>query len=208
MTLQVPLLRREREDAPEPAPEQLDATQEIPAVPEPQPAGHALVTPDGGRMSALDQSWAAVRHAFRMARRRGSDLAAREGGWVNGLLAGKPPSVSEQRDYLNQRRWLPPGHEGGIADKAGEGYQVAIGVPGVALGNLISATCARPFRFAWTAVVLLVAVFGACQWPAGLTVQVSGIVTATLAAVLCGYVSVVTALLALRRGFARKRAER
>jgi hypothetical protein len=158
-------------------------------------------------MGALDQSWAAVRHAFRMARRRGSDLAAREGGWVNSLLAGKPPSVNDQRDYLNQRRWLPPGHEGGIADRAGEGYHVAIGVPGVALGDWVSATCARPFRFAWTAAVFLAAVFGACQL-AGLTVTASGLVTGALGGLLAGWLALVTALLAVRRSFARWRTER
>src|SRR5215469_2961434 len=132
MTLQVSLLRREREEprdeAPVPVPVP-DAGQEAPAAPEPEAP-------------------AVIPHAFRVAGRRAKDLAEREGGWVSGLLAGKPPSVSEQRDYLRQRRWLPPGHEGGIADKAGCWYHRLVGIPGVALGNWISATAARPFRLA------------------------------------------------------------
>lgn len=134
MTLQIPLLRQEPEEpldeAPAPAPPP-EARQEVPAAPEPQ-------------------ALAVIPHAFRVASRRAKALAEREGGWVNGLLAGKPPSVAEQREYLRTRAWLPPGHEGGIADRAGAVYHRVIGIPGVALGNWISATCARPFRFAWT----------------------------------------------------------
>jgi len=138
MTLQVPLLRREREEPPDDAPVPVpapEAAQEAPAVPEPQAP-------------------AVIPHAFRTASRRAKDLAGREGGCVNGLLAGKPPSVNEQCDYLAQRRWLPPGHEGGIADKAGCWYHRLIGIPGVAFGNWISVTAARPFRLAWTLAVL------------------------------------------------------
>src|SRR5215471_3607122 len=138
MTLQVPLLRREREEPPDEAPVPApvpDAAPEAPAVPEPQVL-------------------AVIPHAFRAAGRRAKDLAEREGGWVSGLLAGKPPSVNEQCDYLHQRRWLPPGHEGGIADKAGCWYHRLIGIPGVAFGNWISVTAARPFRLAWTLAVL------------------------------------------------------
>lgn len=104
-------------------------------------------------MPVLAQCVAVARHAFRVARRRGKDLAEKDGGWVNGLLAAKPPSVTEQREYLRTRAWLPPGHEGGVADKAGAWYQRLVGIPGVAFGNWISATAARPFRFAWTAVI-------------------------------------------------------
>lgn len=148
MTLQIPLLRQEREEppdeapAPGPAPE---TRQEAPAAPEPQ-------------------ALAVIPHAFRTARRRAEALAEREGGWVNGLLAGKPPSVAEQREYLRVRAWLPPGHEGGIADRAGVVYHRVVGIPGVALGNWVSATCARPFRFCWTLaafILLLVLVLQA-----------------------------------------------
>jgi len=156
MTIAFPLLRREEPPA-EPAP------QQAPAVPEPQPEA-ALAPQEGGSMGALEQCVATVRHAFRVARRRGKDLAERDGGWVNGLLAAKPPSVNEQRAYLANRGWLPPGHEGGIADKAGVWYQRLIGIPGVAFGNAVSATFARPFRLC-VALVVLAAVI-ALAWTA------------------------------------------
>ena len=144
-----PLLQREEQPA-EPAQQ---TVQQPPAAPEPQP-GSVLAPEEGERMGALAQCAAVVRHAFRVARRRGRDLAERDGGWVNGLLAAKPPSVAEQREYLRTRAWLPAGHEGGIADKAGTWYQRLIGVPGVALGNAVSATFARPFRLACALIVL------------------------------------------------------
>ena len=136
MTLQIPLLRQEPEEPPDEAPDPApapEAVQDAPAAPE---------------------ALAVIPHAFRTARRRAEALAGREGGWVNGLLAGKPPSIAEQREYLRLRAWLPPGHEGGIADKAGAAYHRVIGIPGVVLGNWISATCSRPFRLAWTLATL------------------------------------------------------
>lgn len=95
-------------------------------------------------------------HHFRVARRKIKDTAERDGGWVNGLLAAKPPSVDEQRAYVHRRAWLPEGHEGGIADVAGVGYHRAIGYEGVSLGGAISGICARPFRFAVAFTVFLV----------------------------------------------------
>ena len=86
-----------------------------------------------------------VTHHFRAARRKIKETAERDGGWVNGLLAAKPPSVNEQRDYVHHRGWLPPGHEGGVADVAGVGFHRAIGYEGVSLGNAVSGICARPF---------------------------------------------------------------
>jgi hypothetical protein len=145
MTIAFPLLRRE--EPPEPAPPQ------APVTPEPQP--EAVPAPqEEGDMGTLEQCVAIVRHAFRVARRRSKDLAEKEGGWVNGLLAAKPPSVNEQREYLRNRAWLPPGHEDGIADQAGRWYHRLVGVPGVAVGNAISATFARPFRLIAALTVL------------------------------------------------------
>jgi hypothetical protein len=139
----------------------LTADPDITADDDTQPGtgpGHALVKLGGGRMNAAEQILVIARHALRVARRRARDLADREGGWINGLLAGKPPSVREQAEYLEQRKWLPPGHEGGVADRAGAIYHRFIGLPGVAAGNAISATCARPFRFLWAAVIITGAV--------------------------------------------------
>jgi hypothetical protein len=154
MTIAFPPLRR----APVPEPAQVPgeppqaAPQEIVPVPEAQPA--VPVPVEAAQMTTLRHVRIVVAHAFTVARRRARDTAGREGGWVNALLAGKPPSVAEQREYLRTRAWLPPGHESGIADHAGRWYHRLIGVPGVAAGNAISALCARPFRFFCALIVL------------------------------------------------------
>jgi hypothetical protein len=146
MTLPLLRLRSSPGEAPEPlvpAPETPLAAQIETAA---QPAAPVAVK-EAAAMPVLAQCVAVARHAFRLARRRGKDLAEKDGGWVNALLAAKPPSVNEQREYLRSRGWLPPGHEGGIADKAGRWYHRLVGIPGVAAGNAIASLCARPFRF-------------------------------------------------------------
>jgi hypothetical protein len=114
------------------------------AVPAPQAA---LVPLSGGRMGVRDQVTAAAVHGFRTAWRRARDLSRREGGLVHGLLSGKPPSVTEQCEYAKSRAWVPPGHDGGLAERLGIVYHAVIGRPGVTAGNLVSAVCARPLRF-------------------------------------------------------------
>ena len=152
MTL--PLLRLRSAPSEVPEPEVPAPDTPLAAHPETaaQPAAPVAVK-EAAAMPVLAQRAAVARHAFTMARKRGAEMSRREGGWVNAVLSAHPPSVHEQREYLRTRAWLPPGHEGGIADKAGTVYQRLIGVPGVAFGNWISATAARPFRFAWTAVI-------------------------------------------------------
>ena len=152
MTLPLLRLRSAPGEAPEPevaAPETPLAAHTETAA---QPAA-PLAVKEAAAMPVLAQCVAVARHAFRVARRRGAEMSRREGGWVNAVLSAHPPSVHEQREYLRTRAWLPPGHEGGVADKAGAWYQRLVGIPGVAFGNWISATAARPFRFAWTAVI-------------------------------------------------------
>ena len=152
MTLPLLRLRSAPGEAPEPevpAPETPLAAHTETAA---QPAAPVAVK-EAAAMPVLAQCAAVARHAFTMARKRGAEMSRREGGWVNAVLSAHPPSVHEQREYLRTRAWLPPGHEGGVADKAGAWYQRLVGIPGVAFGNWISATAARPFRFAWTAVI-------------------------------------------------------
>jgi hypothetical protein len=121
---------------------------ETPAAPVPAPVPEtAALSMSGSRVSVRDQASAAVMHGFRTAWRRARDLARREGGLVNGLLAGKPSSVLEQCEYARSRAWVPPGHDGGLAERLGVIYHALIGRPGVAAGNLISAVTARPLRF-------------------------------------------------------------
>jgi hypothetical protein len=211
MTISFPLLRREPAPSEVPAPvaEPVpEVTDQVPAIPEPKPAGHALTRPGGGRVDVFTQCRMFAQAKFRAARRRARDASAREGNWVSGFLAAKPRSVDEQRGYLANRRWLPPGHEGGIADRLGEAYQVAYGIPGVAAGNAVSLTFKHGFRFAMVTAGLLVVLFAACKFVLRLPAVTSLLVPGLLAAVLTGWLVLVLALLAGRRAFAQWRAER
>jgi hypothetical protein len=203
------MLRRDDEPGGDTAQAVPETSQAARAAEQPAalPPGHAITTSDGDRVNALDQVIAVIRHAFRTGRRQAKDMSGREGGWVNGVLAGRPPSVSGQRDYTANRRWLPPGHEGGIADREGEAYQVAIGIPGVALGNMIAAVSARQFRFLIAFGLLLGAVFTLTQL-AGWTPEAGVLLAAAMFAVLAAYVGLAAALLAARRAFAKWRAGR
>jgi hypothetical protein len=207
MTLQIPLLRREREDEPSDvlAPPVPEVTQENPAEPR---SAAPLASPEEERPGVLAEFALDIAHAIRAARRSLRDLTSREGNWVTAFLAAKPRSVDEQRGYLANRRWLPPGHEGGIADRAGEAYQAAIGIPGVAFGNAVSLTCKHAFRFTVATFVILVALFAGCRFVLHLPPATCVAVPGLLAAILAGYVAAVALLLAARRAFARWRAER
>ena len=211
MTIQLPRLRGQREQPPAEAP--VPAAEPAPQAGAPAPdaalpAGHALARPDGGRVDPLTQCLLFARHACRDARRRARDASSREGNWVSGFLAAKPPSVNEQRSYLASRGWLPPGHEGGIADRAGEAYQVAYGSPGVALGNAIALTFKRGYRFAITAAVLLVALFAACRFVLWLPPATCVLVPGALAGLILGWLATVAGVLAARRALAQWRAQR
>jgi len=201
VTIAFPHLRRERDDAP-PAVTmpQEEAPARTPAV--------VLAAPGEGKAGVLAEFSLSVAHAIRAGRRNIRELASAEGNWVSAFLAAKPRSVDEQRGYLANRRWLPPGHEGGIADRAGEAFQVAIGVPGVALGNAVSLTCKHALRFTIAAFVILTALFAACRFVLRLPPGTCVAIPAVLAGVLAGYVAAVAALLFARRAFARWRAQR
>lgn len=189
MTLSVPRLRSVPAAA-EPGPE---------APPE-RGAPEALPVPAGAGAAPAG----VIVHAFRTARRSAEHASQREGGWVNGLLVGRPPSVNHQRDYLARRAWLPHGHEGGIADQAGEAYHVAIGIPGVATGNAVSRIASRPFAFCWAWSALLVTASAACllvTHSRGAAAAVAVIGTALPA----GWVAVVAGVLALARRALRRR---
>lgn len=200
MTIAFPLLRRE-EPPSEPAP------QQAPAAAEPQPEA-ALAPQEGGSMGTLEQCVATVRHAFRVARRRAKDLAERDGGWVNAGLNGRPPSVNDQRDYLANRSWLPPGHEGGIADLEGQAYMVAIGIPGVAAGNAVSWLQARQFHFWWAlagwaaAVALLLWL---CRHLVPLSSRTIALCSLGPPAAAIAWIAAVAGVLLLRRTWHRSR---
>jgi hypothetical protein len=187
-----------------------EVTQAVPEPPQetggepgpaPQPKPDAPA-PEGAQMTVPGQFWATIRFAFRTARRRAADITAAEGGWVNAALNGKPPSINDQRDYMNQRRWLEPGHEGGIADLLGEAYHAAYGVLGVAIGNAFSWLFAKPFHSTGAAAGFLTGTLVACK-VSGLSFAHSALITVALAALMIAPVAVAAGALALRRAGAR-----
>ena len=134
-----------------------DDAQSEPEEVTPEPAAsRGAVTLRGGKLTTREQSAAALRLAVHVAMARWRELARREGGMVSGLLAAKPPSVTEECGYATDRSWVPAGHDGGWAERLGVLYHALIGRPGVAAGNTVSALCARPLRF-----FIAVAVLGA-----------------------------------------------
>jgi hypothetical protein len=165
--------------------------------------GHALITPGGERVNPADQVIAAIRYGWRNARRQAKDMSAREGGWVNASLNFRPASVNDQRDYLANRRWLPPGHEEGIADRIGEAYYAGIAIPAAALVNAAGWWLKRLYRFLCALVITLGAVFLATTLTAGL--PQAALVTAALFSVATGYLGLIAALLAARRAIGRRR---
>lgn len=204
MTLNA-LLRRDDDPGGEPA---LAAVPEVPQAADDEtaalPPGHALTTADGDRVNAADQVIATVRHAFRHGRRQAKDMSAREGGWVNAGLNFRPASINDQRDYLANRRWLPPGHEDGIADRIGEAYYAGIGVPATAVLNAGGWVFKRLFRFLCVFAVFLGAVFLVSLLTAGLPSAI--IAVAALFSVTAGYLGLIAFLLAVRRAAGRRRS--
>jgi hypothetical protein len=203
MTISIPLLRREEPHA-EPAAE---TPLQAPVDPEPQPAAPPAAAGQG-RPGVLAECSMMIADAIRATRRNLRRLASRDGNWVAEALGFKPRSINEQRDYLANRRWLSPGHEGGIQDRLGEAYQVAYGVPGVAFGNAVGWTFKHGFRFAVVTAGFLVLLFAGCKFVLGLPAATSLLVPGLLAVMLTGYLVLVLGLLASRRAFAQWRAER
>jgi hypothetical protein len=120
----------------------------IPPEPVTETTAPAAVALRGAEMTVLDQSRAAIAHAWRVARRHSKDLADREGGMIHGLLRSQPPSPWGQHLYAASRAWVPPGHDNGIAEKAGVLYHLFIGRPGVTIFDALAGIFARPMRFA------------------------------------------------------------
>jgi hypothetical protein len=173
-----------------------------------QPAapGSALTLADGTPMGALTQLRITIRHILRLAGRQGRRWAEQEGGIPAAFLAAKPRSINEQRAYLAERRWLPDGHEGGITDRIGEAYQVAIGVPGVALSNAFGLTFKHGYRFTGVTAVALFLLFAGCKWLLWLPVRDALAVPALIAATVIGWIGLVGLVLAGRRAATRRPA--
>jgi hypothetical protein len=171
--------------APEPPPDQ------DPVTPDPEPAERANV---------LTRAWRTARATWR-------EGARKEGGWVNDKLRWAGPSAEDQRGYLRGRSWVEPGHEGGLADRAGEAYHVGIAIPAVAALNAAKAAAHRPFVAAWTGVVFLPVLFFALR-VAGVSSQGAGAVCGVLIAVPLAWTGLIMLALAGYRERQRKRSEK
>lgn len=139
-----------------PSPDGDPPPDDVDAAPVPEPARlSAVVTLAGSEMSLADQTKGVMWVAWRNALRRARDLQEHEGGLVHQLHTGKPPSLAEECRYAQSRMWVPPGHEGGIAEVHGVIYHAVVGRPGVAVGNWISATAHKPMRFYFTLIFIV-----------------------------------------------------
>lgn len=145
-------------------PEPPQETGDVPGpAPQPKPAGHALYNQDGTRADPFTQAWRFTRDTAKATRRRGDEATRSEGNWVGRFLNAQPPSVNGQRDYKANKRWLPPGHEGGLADDIGTAYQNVVGIPVVMAGNAVSFAGKRMWRFTWAMAVWFAVVFPFCK---------------------------------------------
>lgn len=145
--------------------------------------------------------------AARWFRNAGRQIEAREESWAARALAGHMPSVNDQRDYLANKRWLKPGHEGGYADRLGEAYHVAYGIPGVASGNARAWSWMRPWRslLGFARILLLVFAAGRIAGKSPATCEHAAIIAAAAMAVWYG---LVFGLLEAARAWQRARAGR
>jgi len=130
-----------QEPPPEPA---LDDTTDIPPIPAaPAPAGHVTY----GRQVAE-----ALRFAVRQGRLRWRQEQRRDGKFIHPLRT-EPCSIQDVCDYADSRAWVPPGHDGGIAEKSGVAYFAVIGKPMVTYHRVRIWEYERPLRWLiWLAI--------------------------------------------------------
>jgi hypothetical protein len=124
-----------------------------------KPAGSRVPALEGRRLSVQEQAQALAADTWRAGWRRFRKACGTPGGFIHGLMAEKPPSVTEQVAYAEGKRWVTAGHDDGVADVAGSAYHRFIGIQGVAWHDAMAALYAKPFRLA--AAMVIVAVFSA-----------------------------------------------
>ena len=128
----------------DPAP--LHAVPELPEGETTQPMAVVPAAPAvlaGRQMGFLGQA----RHQAAYTRQQVRELRHREGGVVHRLWHGQPRSMAQHAEYVAERRWVKPGHEGGVADRGGVAFHAVIGKPMVAAGHSISALGESPLKF-------------------------------------------------------------
>jgi hypothetical protein len=117
-----------------------------------------------GELTRRDQVSAALTLAVRNGRQRAGDLRKREGGLWHGIRTGKPASIEEQARYVTSRPWVPPGHEGGLAEAEGVLFYLLIGNPLHKLGLFIAWAGQRQFHFWGVFAVFAVTVLPVALW--------------------------------------------
>lgn len=92
------------------------------------------------------QAGAAIQQAIRVAQFRIRQARDRDGSLPAALYKGQAPSLEQHHGYVRSKAWVPPGHEGGVADRFGTLFGNTAGAAGVAAGNVISGVSHKPFR--------------------------------------------------------------
>jgi hypothetical protein len=109
------------------------------------PAGEAdAAAPEQEPGAAVASPAAQARAVSRRAR---AELGARPGSWRHGARHGQPSSVHQHRVYVESRRWVPVGGEGGFWDWEGRVFYRLIGDHVHRLGLGIAWAGDRQFRF-------------------------------------------------------------
>jgi hypothetical protein len=111
-----------------------------------EPAGSRVPALDGRRLSMQEQAQALAADTMRAGWRRFRKACQHPAGMIHGLMAEKPPSVTEQVAYAEGRKWVTAGHDDGIADVAGSLYHRFVGFQGVAYHDAMAAIYQKPFR--------------------------------------------------------------
>lgn len=135
-------VRGEKTPVPESA--SLHAVPDVGETTEPMavvPAAPAVLA--GRQMGFLDQA----RHQAAYTRQQVRELRHREGGVVHRLWHGQPRSMAQRAEYVQNRRWVKPGHEGGVADKGGTAFHKTIGPPLKVIGLAFSGAGDSPLVF-------------------------------------------------------------
>lgn len=136
-----------RPGVPEQVPERAeDDTRDFPAIPAadpPRPGAHVTY----GR-----QVTEAFSFAVREGKRRWREEQRRDGKFIHRMKT-EPRSIQDVCDYADSRAWVPPGHDGGIAEKSGVAYFAIIGKPMVTYHRVRMWEYERPLRWLiWQAI--------------------------------------------------------
>jgi hypothetical protein len=136
-----------RDPDPEPAPPQAVTSPADDAGETTQPMAVVPVAPAplaGRQMGFLDQARHQAGHTLMQVRH----ARHTEGGVLHRMWNGQPRSMAQAAEYRRSRRWVKPGHEGGVADKGGAAFHAVIAPPLKVIGLAFSEAGDSPLKFA------------------------------------------------------------